>query len=332
MNAICAIDMHSHYYGGLVEGLLSRDARPFVSRSSDGTLTLHAMTASTVISEDYVDLDTRLKFMDERRVASQLLTFPGALGVDVIADGAVIDAIIAYNSMLADVCRSSGGRFHGLGGLPLADILASASEMRRIRRDLGLAGAILPGNYFLSIDSARRLEPVFAAANAERALLMIHPGLMVGESAPAPYPDTNVQRSSSLALQASLSQMGLTVVTACLAERFPNIVFQLVNLGGTLPFIIERMEAVATSREPFTPFPRGALRGMVYDCASLGPRALELAVKVFGADRVMLGTDYPIFSPDAVPDTVEAACLSESDRQHVLFETAANVLARVYGG
>lgn len=332
MNSVCAIDMHSHYYGGLVDGLLNRDVRPFVTRSPDGTLTLHGMTASTVMTADYVDLDPRLKFMDERRIASQLLTFPGALGVDVIADRAVFHAVLRFNSTLADICRDSGGRFHGVAGLPLADMPASTSEMRRIRRDLGLAGAILPGNYFLSIDSARRLAPVFEAANAERALLMIHPGLMVGESAPAPYPDTNVQRSSSLALQASLSQMALTVVTARLAEQFPNIVFQLVNLGGTLPFIIERMEAVAISREPYTPFPRGALRGMVYDCASLGPRALELAVKVFGADRVMLGTDYPIFSPDAVRDTVEAAGLSDSDRRSVLYGTATNVLARVYGG
>jgi predicted TIM-barrel fold metal-dependent hydrolase len=209
---------------------------------------------------------------------------------------------------------------------------ASVLELRRVRRDLGLAGAILPGNYFLSIASARQLEPVFDAANAERALLMIHPGLMVGESAPAPYADANVQRSSSLALQASLSQMGLTVVTARLAERFPNVAFQLVNLGGTLPFIIERMEAVALSREPSLPFSRSVLRGMVYDCASLGPRSLELAVKMFGADRVMLGTDYPIFSPDVVRSTAEAADLSDSDRRTVLYGTAENVLARVYGG
>ncbi len=77
-------------------------------------------------------------------------------------------------------------------------------------------------------------------------------------------------------------------------------------------------------------FSRSALRAMVYDCASLGPRALELAVKVFGADRVMLGTDYPIFAADAVRDTVEAADLSEADRKNVLYGTASGMLARVY--
>lgn len=331
MSAGGAIDMHSHYYGGLVDDLMNREIRPFVTRAVDGTMTLHAMTASTVMSAGYIDLDARLNFMGERRIASQLLTFPGALGVDVMPIAEVAGAIAKFNTNLAAICRRSGGRFFGLAGLPLADIASATTEMQRIRRELGLAGAILPGNYFLTIDNAKQLEPVFETANAERALLMIHPGLMVGEAPPAPYTDTNVQRSSALGLQASLSHMALTVIAARLAERFPRVTFQLVNLGGTLPFILERMEAVALSREPFTPFPRQALRHMVYDCASLGPRALELAVRVFGADRIMLGTDYPIFSLDPVRETVEAAEIAEPDCAAMLRGTASEVLGRIYG-
>lgn len=331
MSEKSAIDMHSHFYGGLLDHLLARDERPFVTRGSDGELTLHAMTASTVVSGGYHDVDARLRFMGENRIETQMLTFPGALGVDVLPGPAVREAIACFNTDLADICHGSGGRFRGLAGLPLADLAQSVLEMRRIRRELRLSGAILPGNYFLSIDNVRTLVPLFEAADAERALLMIHPGLMAGESAPMPYPDTNLQRSSSLALQASLSQMALTVIVERLAERFPNIVFQLVNLAGTLPFILERIEAVALSRAPFTPFPRYALRGMIYDCASLGPLALELAVKVFGADRIVVGTDYPIFSPDVVRGAVEAAGLSEADRQWVLQGTASDALTRVHG-
>ncbi len=132
-----------------------------------------------------------------------------------------------------------------------------------------------------------------------------------------------------LNLQATLAQMGLTLLSAGLCEAFPRITFQLVNLGGTIPFVLERLEAVALSRPPHAPFPRESLRGMVYDCASLGPRALELAVRVFGADRVMMGTDYPIFSPDQVRDTVEAAELSGADRAMILSGTASRVLERL---
>lgn len=321
-----AIDMHSHYYGGLVGNLLERGERPNVSRNVDGRLVLNAMTASTVMSNGYTDLSERLAYMDTHQIAIQLLTFPGALGVDVMPVAEVGGAIMSYNEHLSDITRASYGRFAGLGGLPLADTALAAVEMSRLRHDLGLVGAILPGNYFLSLEAVRALTPVFEAANSAGALLMIHPGLMPGERPPKPYGDMSIYRASVLNLQASLSQMAMTVLSGGLAEAYPRITFQLVNLGGTLPFILERLEAVALSRPPHEAFPRQSLRGMVYDCASLGPRALELAVHVFGADRIMMGTDYPIFTPHQVRDTVMAASISDGDRALILHGTARRIL------
>lgn len=331
MPAPDAIDMHAHYYGGLVESLLLRRERPYVSRDEAGRLVLHAMTASTIMTPGYAESPARLAWLDAHGIATQLLTFPGALGVDVLPLQEVGEAILAFNTHLGGICRDSGGRFVGLAGLPLADMDRAAGELRRARRDLGLAGAILPGNFCLTQADLRRLAPVFDAAHETRSLLMIHPGLMPGESPPAPYADESVLRASALNLQASLSHMGLSVMAARLAETYPQAVFHLVNLGGTLPFIVERMEAVAASRTPRIAFEREGLRGMVYDCASLGPRALELAVRVMGADRIMLGTDYPIFTPDQVRDTVAAADLSEEERRMVLRGTAERVLDRVFG-
>lgn len=322
-----AIDMHAHYYGGLVDDLMQRTARPFVSLNEAGRPVLHAMTASTEMSAGYTDIAARLAWMDASGIRMQMLTFPGALGVDVMPIAEVAGPIRAFNDHLAGIVRASGGRFAGLGGLPLADIALAAREMTRLRRELKLAGAILPGNYFLSAQSARLLVPIFEAADASGALLMIHPGLMPGEAPPAPYADHSVYRASVLQLQASLAQMAMTVIGEGLAERYPRISFQLVNLGGTIPFVLERLEAVALSRPPHLPFPREKLRGMVYDCASLGPRALALAVQVFGADRVMLGTDYPIFAPDALRETVEAAEICEADRRLVSSGTAERLLA-----
>jgi aminocarboxymuconate-semialdehyde decarboxylase len=321
-----AIDMHSHYYGGLVDDLLTRTTRPFVSRNDKGRLVLNAMTASTVMSDGYTDLAARLAWMNANRIVTQLITFPGALGVDVMPVAEVAVSIRAFNDHLAAICAGSGGRFAGLAGLPLADMALARAEMVRVRRELRLPGVILPGDYFLSASSAALLAPVFEAANETGALLMIHPGLMPGGVPPEPYPDATVYRASVLNLQASLAQMGMTVLSAKLAEAYPRITFQLVNLGGTIPFVLERLEAVALSRPPHEPFARASLRGMVYDCASLGPRALELAVRVFGADRVMLGTDYPIFSPDQVTHTLEAAELGDADKAMILRGTAERVL------
>lgn len=322
-----AIDMHSHYYGGLVESLRRRTARPFVARDDRGRDVLHAMTASTVMAPGYVDPAARLAWMDAAGIGTQMMTFPGALGVDVMPVREVEGMIGDFNDHLADLCRASKGRFVGLAGLPLDDMAAAGREMRRVRRDLRLAGAILPGNFFLASADADRLRPVFAAADEEGALLMVHPGLMPGEDPPPAYADTSILRASALNLQASIAQMGLTLVMGRLLEDFPNVTVQLVNLGGTLPFILERVDAVARSRD--VPFPGDRLRRMVYDTASLGPRAIETAARVLGADRLMLGTDYPIFQPPLPVDDIGQAQLDETERAHIRRETAATVLRRL---
>ncbi|MBN9064866.1 MAG: hypothetical protein BGP06_11600 [Rhizobiales bacterium 65-9] len=327
-----SVDMHSHYYGGLVDDLRLRTARPFVSSDAQGRPVLNAMTASTVMTAGYVDLPARLAFMDQAGIDTQLLTFPGALGLDVMPVAEVGQAIRDFNDHLAAICRASSGRFIGLAGLPLADLAQASNELRRARHELGLLGAILPGNFFLSIAKAEELRPVFAAANDVKALLLIHPGLAPGEAPPESYDDTSVYRASALQLQASLSHMGLTLLFGKLLDDYPDVTVQLVNLGGTLPFIIERLEAIALSRPPHEPFPREKLRRLYYDFASLGPRALETAVRVIGADRIMLGTDYPIFAPGDVLETITAAQISAEERDRVRSGTARALLTRLNGG
>ena len=243
------VDMHSHYYGGLVDALKRRTSRPTVTVNQAGQPVLNAMTASTVMTPNYTDIDARIAYLDRAGIQQQLLTFPGSLGVDVLPIDESWHAVVEYNDHLAEVCRHSNKRFIGLAGLPLADMAKAADEMKRVRRTLGMIGVILPGNYFLSLQSAEQLAPVLAAADAEGALVMVHPGLMPNESVPEPYPDNSILRASALNLQASLAHMALTLIAGRFPERYPNVTFQVVNLGGTLPFIMERIDAIAASRE-----------------------------------------------------------------------------------
>jgi predicted TIM-barrel fold metal-dependent hydrolase len=129
-------------------------------------------------------------------------------------------------------------------------------------------------------------------------------------------------RLSAIDLQSSASQVALTVILSDILDVYPNLTFQIVNLGGTLPFIFERMESIARHRNPDSPFPTHRLRRLWYDCASLGPRALESAVRVLGADRIMLGSDYPIFKDDPYVHAVVPANLSDEEKQQISWKTA----------
>ncbi len=322
------IDMHSHFYGGgLLATLMSRTERPYLRTREDGALMMVAMNGEFEFTEHYHDYRVGLAKMRASGLTHRMLTFPGALGVELLPADEIAVAISDYNTYLAQLTKDTGGALIGLAGVPLADMDLACAEVMRIRRDLGLLGIILPSNYFNSIAEAEDLRPLLQAANEYGCHIMLHPGLKVGEALP-PRPADNVQyRLSAIELQSGAAQVALTVIMSDMLDEFPNISFQVVNLGGTLPFIFERIESIARHRTPDAPFPTDRLRRLWYDCASLGPRALEAAVKLYGADRLMLGSDYPIFKDDPYAHALAPAELDEAAKQQIAWKTAHDLFA-----
>lgn len=326
------IDMHAHFYGGgLVEMLHDRQTRPYLRRRNDGTEGMVAMNGEFPFKPAYFDIATGLAQMDAQGLTHRLLTFPGALGLDVLPAAEVAPAIAAFNSHLAGLHTRSRGRIFGLGGLPLADTALAASELRRIRRELNLPGIILPSNYFNSVAEAKALAPILEVANETGCHIMLHPGLKVGEEPPSVPDDFSQYRTSAVALQSQIAQNVLTLILSDIQEIWPQISFQIVNLGGTLPFIVERMEAIARHRNPDAPFPAAKLRNLWYDCASLGPRALEAAASLYGADRIFLGSDYPIFVDNPYERAVAPAALDDDDKLRIASGNARRLLERRCG-
>ncbi|MEO9650173.1 MAG: amidohydrolase family protein [Roseobacter sp.] len=324
------IDMHSHYYGGgLVATLQARQARPYLRTRPDGTTVMVAMNGEFPFSSEYHDHRIGLADMKAVGLTHRLLTFPGALGVDLLPAVEIATAISAFNDHLAQLTSETEGALIGLGGVPLADMTLACTEIRRIRRDLGLPGIILPSDYFNTLSDMEEMRALLAAANEYGCHIMLHPGLKVGQEPPERPKDHVQYRLSAIDLQSSAAQVALTVILSDMLESYPNITFQIVNLGGTLPFIFERMESIARHRTPKDPFPTHRLRRLWYDCASLGPRALEAAVKVLGADRIMLGSDYPIFKDDPYTHALEPADLSDADKAQIAWRTARDLFTHL---
>ena len=323
------IDMHSHFYGGgLDEAMRGRDQAPMLV-TEDGQELLAAMTARFPFTDDYFDIGARLDWMAANGIDCQLLTYPGALGMDAQPAGEAVPALFGYNDALAGICAGHPGRFHALGGLPLADMCAAAGEMTRVRRELGLLGVLLPGNYFTDIAGVDAVRPVLAQADAVGAHILIHPGLVPGETPTPPQTDNPGYRASAINLQSTVSQIVITLILSDLLESYPGISFQVINLGGTIPFIEERMGQIAANRTPDAPFPRERLRHLYYDTASMGPRALDAAVRCVGADRIMIGTDYPIFRGLSPAEVLDGAALTPAEREQIAAGTATAVIDRL---
>lgn len=138
-----------------------------------------------------------------------------------------------------------------------------------------------------------------------------------------------MQRASVLDLQNGVSHAVVTLTLSDFLKNFSNVSVQVINLGGTIPFILERMEYVVEVRTPDAPRDLARrLRRLYVDSGSMGARALELAVRVFGADRVMLGTDFPFFPTSRAQDAVEEANLTNEQKTMVRMTTAETLLDR----
>src|SRR6201995_1253933 len=123
------------------------------------------------------------------------------------------------------------------------------------------------------------------------------------------------------------------MVTLCLTDflaPYPDLTMVVHNLGGNIPYEIERMDHRSLLDTPDEELPSARFRkAKVYvDCNSFGPRAIEAAVRLYGADRIVCGTDGTAFGVDWTHKALEDAEIGAEAREQILHRNAAAMLAR----
>jgi predicted TIM-barrel fold metal-dependent hydrolase len=327
------IDMHTHFVPvKMADALRKRTEPPWIEVLSDGAERIHLPIGALEFGSDFSDMAARIDFMDARGIDRQVLSFPGLFGLDSLPAAESVPLLGAFNDEVAGLCRKYPDRFSGLAALPFADIDQAVAELRRGCTDLGLVGAILPNNAFLTIAEAEKLRPVFEAGNELGVHLFIHPGRRPDQVPPpgttaagSPFADLAFARQA-LDVQANVAHATATLLFSDFLDDYSKLTVHMANLGGTLPMVIERMEHVAETRGIEGDRPMSRTRRLHVDCSSLGARALELAVSIFGADRIVMGTDCPIFSTDWTLAAITDARIEDADRQAILHGNAERLL------
>ena len=86
------------------------------------------------------------------------------------------------------------------------------------------------------------------------------------------------------------------LASGALLRRRPGARLCLAHVGGTLPWLLPRLDRGELIRNPDTPperLPSALARSLYSDSLTYDVEDLLLAMHRYGADRVMLGTDYP---------------------------------------
>ena len=330
------IDMHAHWRPAeIADALRVRTREPRILRNPDGVEVLKSgRMGEEPLGEAFDDVDFHLARMDRQGVQTSVLSLLGSfcwIESQPLEESEPLCRTV--NDGLSAICRKHPGRFAAYAALPLRDIAAAATEFERALGLPGMIGAQVPGNYFLTRKDAEAMRPLLAVANRHRAALFIHNGPRPGDAYPKVSGDTDNarRRNGTLDMQASLSSVMVTLcLTDCLAD-YPDAMIQVHNLGGNIPYEVERMDHRCLLDTPKEELPSSRFRkAKVYvDCNSFGPRSIETAVRLYGAERIVCGTDGSEFGCDWTRKALAEADIGEEAREQILHGNAATMLARV---
>jgi len=328
------IDMHAHWRPAeLADALRERTREPRIVRNQDGVEVLKTRMGEEPLAHAFDHVDTYLARMDRQGVSMSVLSLLGtACWIESQPLEVSLPLCRLVNDSLSRICQEHPGRFTAHAALPLADISAAAAELDRALGLPGIVGTQLPANGFLTAKAAEKMRPLLEVANRHRAFLFIHHGPLPGDAFPKITGDTDNarRRNGTLDMQASLSS---AMVTFCLTDflaPFPDATIYLHNLGGNIPFEVERMDHRCLLDTPKEELPSARFRrSKVYvDCNSFGPRAIEAGVRLYGAERIVCGTDGTEFGVNWTLKAIADAEIGEEAREAILHRNAGAMLAR----
>ena len=325
------IDMHSHWKPAeLADAWRQRTDMPRIVTGADGAEALETRRGLEKLAFD--DGARRLRSMDRFGVDRAMLSMqPGFGWIERLPVAESLPLVRLYNDAVSDLCRAYGDRFAAVAALPLCDLAAAAAEFERAAALPGMVGVNLPGDGFLTYARAEAFRPLFEVAQAHRAIVFVHRATLPGD--PFMRPDREVDnflaRDSTLDMQSSLSAIMVTLCLTDLLDPYPDITVLTHNLGGNIPFEVERMDHRSTSRDPGEDLPSARFRRapVLVDCNAFGPRGIERAVEVYGAEKIVFGTDGSDFGTQWSLDALAEARIGDDQRHAILHTNAAAMLA-----
>jgi aminocarboxymuconate-semialdehyde decarboxylase len=198
------------------------------------------------------------------------------------------------NERIAGICGKWPERFVGLGSVPLQDPDLAVSELSHCVKTLGLRGVeINPSVNGMDLSDGRlALESFFAKAQELDVVIFMHPvGFTQGERLLDHYLNNVIGNPLETTVAAS------HLIFDGVMERHPKLKVVLPHAGGYLAHYWARMDHAWTARPDCRTVikkkPSSYLEKFYFDTLSFDRGMLKHLVERFGADHVVLGTDYP---------------------------------------
>lgn len=322
------IDLHSHFFP--VEAL--QEPGKYAARAPKLVLEKGKLSVTSQIGSrpglgaGAYDPAARIKALDEMKIDMQALS-PSPILLFYWEEPAVAAHFSRrQNEAIHAVVKKHPDRFVGFGSVPLqsiADSIAIAEEAK----SMGLKGLEIGNAVGEKPLDDPSFEPFFEASQRLDLLLFVHPleGGLDPDDPLAPI------LGNVLQFTYRTTMMVERMIVKGMFERYPNLRLCLSHGGGLLPFNIWRLDHSyglrAELQKSVPRKPSEYLKKIYFDSIVHSAAALQYLVAVAGADRVVIGTDYPMAMGDFdAVSKVMAIKATAAQREQILGSNAALAL------
>jgi aminocarboxymuconate-semialdehyde decarboxylase len=329
------VDVHSHGIFPALQGIVAEGdpegwaAHQALDARRNGTESLAASGAMIGARfEQLTQLPRRLSDMDAAGVDVQLVSPSPSHYYPFLKPDLARTVARAANEVIRDMVAQAPDRLAGLGLVPLQhpDLLVELLEHAVL--ECGLRGVEISsfapagdGGHTVEL-SDERLDPFWTRAEDLGALIFLHPfGCSLDERLDRYYLSNTVGQPVENAT--ALSHL----IFSGALDRHPKLLLIAAHGGGYLPTFLGRSDhawQVRPEAKGCARLPSSYLKSLYFDSLVHTDDALRGLVEAAGADRVLMGSDYPFDMGVADPlERLKSAGLSSRDETAIASGNAA---------
>jgi aminocarboxymuconate-semialdehyde decarboxylase len=275
----------------------------------------------------FTSIENRLEDMDRMSIDIQAITpSPAQTFYSVPADLGIATARV-INDNIAEICGRHPDRFVGLGTVPFQAPELAVAELDRLHKSLGLRGIEIATNVAGEDLSDPKFRPIFARAEDLGLTLFMHP---TGFPEAGRFRDHYFTNVIGNPLDTTVAVHHL--IFGGVLHQHPNLKLVLAHGGGYLPAYSGRIDHAAAARpdtcEHLRHMPTQYLKRLYFDSLVFTHHQLQYLVEQYGADHVLVATDYPADMGEVDPiGFIEGARgLDDVERAAILGRNAARLL------
>ena len=324
-------DLHTHYYPPAYFDKIRELPSEFSFDKSPSGQTIITYRGARFfgVTPPMTDVAKRIEDMDRVGIDVEVvsLSTPNVFFADAQHQPGIARMV---NDAYAELVAKHPTRFKAFASIPMDSPDEALRELHRAIDELKMNGVILLSNIGGKPLTSPEYRAFFAEANQMKLCILLHPML------PA---NTDPFREYVLGpIVGFMFDTTLAVARMCfdgMFKEFPDIRWIVAHLGGAMPYLMERMDNgwrdFPECRAKIDELPSTYLKRLYYDTVNFNPHMLRMVREMIGADRMVMGSDYPhlLGSIDRAVSSIEGLDIPDEEKRRIFEGTALSILNNV---